>query len=56
VKGFAASRLRMVRLESRRLENPHTLKVSLTEAYWQYKQDVIARSRPATRKNGMSPR
>ncbi len=49
VKSFAASRLRSIRLESRRLENPHTLKVSLTEAYWRYKQDIIERSRPVHR-------
>jgi nicotinate phosphoribosyltransferase len=55
VKAFAASRLRTLRLESRRLENPHTLKVSLTEAYWHYKQDVITRLRPA-HKNEHSPR
>jgi nicotinate phosphoribosyltransferase len=41
VKAFARSRLRMLRLESRRLEHPHILKVSLTEKYWQYKQNVI---------------
>jgi nicotinate phosphoribosyltransferase len=41
VKAFARSRIRTIRLESRRLENPHTLKVSLTERYWQYKQDVL---------------
>jgi nicotinate phosphoribosyltransferase len=41
VKAFARSRLRMLRLESRRLEHPHILKVSLTEKYYQYKQDVI---------------
>jgi nicotinate phosphoribosyltransferase len=54
VKAFASSRLRTIRLESRRLENPHTLKVSLTEAYWHYKQEVIARLSPA--KNQHSPR
>lgn len=41
VKSYAQSRIGTIRLESRRLENPHTLKVSLTERYWQYKQDVI---------------
>jgi nicotinate phosphoribosyltransferase len=45
VKEFANNRLRTIRLESRRLENPHTLKVSLTERYWQYKQAVIEQSR-----------
>jgi nicotinate phosphoribosyltransferase len=55
VKVFAASRLRTIRLESRRLENPHTLKVSLTEAYWHYKQAVIERLAPAHR-NQHSPR
>jgi nicotinate phosphoribosyltransferase len=48
VKAFAASRLQTIRLESRRLENPHTLKVSLTEGYWRYKEEIIERSRPAT--------
>jgi nicotinate phosphoribosyltransferase len=41
VKAFAKTRLKTIRLESRRLENPHTLKVSLTQAYWDYKQEVI---------------
>ncbi len=45
VKAYARSRLRTIRLESRRLEHPHILKVSLTEKYWQYKQDVISRAR-----------
>jgi nicotinate phosphoribosyltransferase len=48
VKAFARSRLRMIRLESRRLENPHILKVSLTEKYWKFKQDMIG----AMRRNG----
>ncbi len=41
VREYARQRTRTIRLESRRLENPHTLKVSLTEAYWAYKQAVI---------------
>jgi nicotinate phosphoribosyltransferase len=45
VKAYARSRLRTIRLESRRLENPHVLKVSLTEKYWQYKQEVIDQAR-----------
>jgi nicotinate phosphoribosyltransferase len=48
VKAFARSRLRTIRLESRRLENPHILKVSLTEKYWEFKQDMIG----AMRQNG----
>jgi nicotinate phosphoribosyltransferase len=48
VKAFARSRLRMIRLESRRLENPHILKVSLTERYWKFKQGMIG----AMRRNG----
>jgi nicotinate phosphoribosyltransferase len=48
VKAYARSRLRMIRLESRRLEHPHILKVSLTEKYWAYKQAVIDQ----TRQNG----
>lgn len=45
VKSYAHRRARTIRLESRRLENPHTLKVSLTERYWQYKQSVIEQAR-----------
>ncbi len=45
VKAYARSRLRMIRLESRRLEHPHILKVSLTEKYWAYKQAVIDQAR-----------
>ncbi|HRE49169.1 MAG TPA: nicotinate phosphoribosyltransferase [Aggregatilineales bacterium] len=45
VKAYARQRLKSLRLESRRLDNPHTLKVSLTESYWQYKQMVIERVR-----------
>jgi nicotinate phosphoribosyltransferase len=41
IKAFARTRLRSIRLESRRLENPHTLKVSLTERYWRFKRDVV---------------
>ena len=41
VKAYARQRARTIRLESRRLENPHTLKVSLTERYFAYKQAVI---------------
>lgn len=41
VKTYAKSRLRSIRLESRRIDNPHTLKVSLSESYWRYKQSVI---------------
>lgn len=41
VKRYAKSRLRSIRLESRRIDNPHTLKVSLSEGYWRYKQSVI---------------
>ncbi len=45
VKAYAKTRLRTIRLESRRLENPHTIKVSLTESYWRYKQNVIGHAR-----------
>lgn len=41
VKAYARGRARTIRLESRRLENPHTLKVSLTERYYAYKEAVI---------------
>jgi len=41
VRAFAKSRLRIIRLESRRLEHPHLLKVSLTDRYWRYKQGII---------------
>jgi nicotinate phosphoribosyltransferase len=54
VKAYASSRLKTIRLESRRLENPHTIKVSLTEAYYDYKLNVISSTRP-TRKIGHSP-
>ena len=40
VKAYAAERQAMIRIESRRLENPHSLKVSITERYWHYKQEV----------------
>jgi nicotinate phosphoribosyltransferase len=42
IKAYAKARTSGIRLESRRLENPHTVKVSLSEAYWHYKQQVIA--------------
>jgi nicotinate phosphoribosyltransferase len=45
VKAYARERIRTIRLESRRLENPHTLKVSMTERYWEYKQHVITDAR-----------
>lgn len=41
VRDYARQRTRTIRLESRRLENPHTLKVSITEGYYRYKQRVI---------------
>jgi nicotinate phosphoribosyltransferase len=41
VKTFANERLKTIRLESRRLENPHILKVSLTQKYAKFKLDVI---------------
>ncbi len=44
VKAYAKQRARTIRLESRRLENPHTLKVSLTERYFAYKQAVITQT------------
>ena len=52
VKAYARSRLRTIRLESRRLENPHTLKVSLTEKYWAYKQQVMDQAKQSERENG----
>lgn len=45
IRAYARLRLRTIRLESRRLENPHTLKVSLTEAYWTYKQAVMRQAK-----------
>ncbi|MCC7205862.1 MAG: hypothetical protein IT323_01060, partial [Anaerolineae bacterium] len=45
VKAYAKQQIRTIRLESRRLENPHTLKVSLSEAYWRFKQSVIQDAR-----------
>jgi nicotinate phosphoribosyltransferase len=47
VRSYAKSRVRTIRLESRRLENPHTLKVSLTERYWKRKQEIAERARQA---------
>ncbi len=48
VKAYAAERQGMIRIESRRLQNPHSLKVSMTERYFQYKQEV-SRTTLATR-------
>jgi nicotinate phosphoribosyltransferase len=42
VREYARQRARTIRLESRRLESPHTLKVSLTEAYFEYRQNVMS--------------
>jgi nicotinate phosphoribosyltransferase len=50
VKAYAHKRTRTIRMESRRLENPHTLKVSLTENYAHYKQAVVD---DALRGNGL---
>ncbi|MBX3080617.1 MAG: nicotinate phosphoribosyltransferase [Anaerolineae bacterium] len=47
VRAYAKSRIRTIRLESRRLENPHTLKVSLTEHYWKFKQEIAEQARQA---------
>ncbi len=41
VKNYAQERLNTIRLESRRLEQPHSLKVSVTERFWDYRQTVI---------------
>jgi nicotinate phosphoribosyltransferase len=40
VKAYAQSRLNMIRIESRRLEKPHSLKVSVTERFWDYREQV----------------
>ena len=40
IKAYANQQQNTVRLESRRLQSPHSLKVSLTEAYWNYRQSV----------------
>ncbi len=53
VKAYARSRLRTIHLESRRLEHPHILKVSLTETYWQYKQEVIEQARNGEKKDNL---
>jgi len=45
VKAYARQSARSIRLESRRLENPHTLKVSLSQRYFEYKQSVIEHAR-----------
>jgi nicotinate phosphoribosyltransferase len=45
VKDYARRRLTQIRIESRRLENPHSLKVSVTEAYWEYKESVSRAAR-----------
>jgi len=47
VKAYAAERLGTIRIESRRLESPHSLKVSMTERYWQFKQEVMRAVLPA---------
>ncbi|MCC7450911.1 MAG: nicotinate phosphoribosyltransferase [Anaerolineae bacterium] len=56
IKAFARARVRTIRLESRRLEHPHILKVSLTERYWKYKQDVINQARQIERNDQHSVR
>lgn len=45
IKAYARTRARTIRLESRRLENPHTLKVSLSQRYFEYKRDIIERAK-----------
>lgn len=45
VRNYAQGSLKTIRLESRRLDNPHTLKVSLTQAYWDYKMHVLEQAR-----------
>lgn len=40
IKAYANERQQTIRLESRRLQSPHSLKVSMTEAYWQYREAV----------------
>jgi len=40
IKAYASERQLTIRLESRRLQSPHSLKVSMTEAYWQYREAV----------------
>lgn len=45
VKAYAQQQVHTIRLESRRLENPHTLKVSLSQAYWRFKQAIIEDAR-----------
>jgi nicotinate phosphoribosyltransferase len=45
VKAHARQQIHTIRLESRRLENPHTLKVSLSQAYWRFKQGIIEDAR-----------
>ena len=47
VRAYAKSRVRTIRLESRRLENPHTLKVSLTDRYWKFKLEIADRAKSA---------
>jgi nicotinate phosphoribosyltransferase len=46
IKAYANQRQSMIRLESRRLQSPHSLKVSMTEAYWQYREAVNRAMKP----------
>jgi nicotinate phosphoribosyltransferase len=47
IKTYANARQATIRLESRRLEHPHSLKVSMTEAYWQYREAISRSVAPA---------
>jgi nicotinate phosphoribosyltransferase len=49
MKSFANERLNMIRIESRRLQHPHSLKVSLTERMWAYQQAVRSAIQPVNR-------
>ncbi|MHB8624691.1 MAG: nicotinate phosphoribosyltransferase [Aggregatilineales bacterium] len=47
IKAYANARQSTIRIESRRLEQPHSLKVSMTEAYWQYREAISRSVMPA---------
>ena len=49
IKAYANARQLTIRLESRRLQSPHSLKVSMTEAYWQYREAVNRSMTPNAR-------
>jgi hypothetical protein len=43
-KRYAEQQLGSIRIESRRLVNPHSLKVSTSERYWAHKEAVASQA------------